>query len=318
VSKQRIVNVVAGFSPRLGQPERGLKPRDDILVSAFGVGMRTFSGTFILIVILLAGTALAQHAFTPEEIAEGGRLFQSNCAGCHGSGGDQVQGVALMSGKFRRATTDDDVASIIRKGVPGTAMQAFNFTEQQAGSIVAYLRSFSGGSLATTAANAPGLGDAKRGKQLFEGKGNCLSCHRVGTDGSRVGPDLTSAGLPRPPSGGRFVGFGGTPPPPPTPEAIVSQLQRDLVDPDAEISPANRTFRAVLKDGSVVTGRLLNLDHFTVQLFDSKERLLTLQRSELREFGTMKSSMPSYRDKLTPPEMSDLLAYLVSLKGEVQ
>ena len=35
-----------------------------------------------------------------------------------------MQGVALMSGKFRRATTDDEVAAIIRRGVPGTAMQA--------------------------------------------------------------------------------------------------------------------------------------------------------------------------------------------------
>ncbi len=66
-------------------------------------------------ILLFAGTLFAQHAFTPEEIAEGSRLFQSNCTGCHGSAGDQVQGIALMSGKFRRATNDDEVAGIIRK-----------------------------------------------------------------------------------------------------------------------------------------------------------------------------------------------------------
>jgi mono/diheme cytochrome c family protein len=82
---------------------------------------------------LAAVPLFAQHAYTPDEIAEGGRLFQSNCTGCHGTAGDQVPGVALMSGKFRRATSDDEAAGIIRKGVPGTAMQAFNFTEQQAG-----------------------------------------------------------------------------------------------------------------------------------------------------------------------------------------
>src|SRR5437899_6617443 len=86
----------------------------------------------------------AQHAFTPEELSEGGRLYQSNCASCHGSAGDQVPGVALMSGKFRRASTDDDVARIIRNGIPGTAMQSFTFSEQQADMIVAYLRSISG------------------------------------------------------------------------------------------------------------------------------------------------------------------------------
>jgi mono/diheme cytochrome c family protein len=268
-----------------------------------------------MIVFLFASPLFAQHAFTPDEIAEGGRLFQSNCTGCHGTAGDQVQGVALMSGKFRRATGDDEVAAIIRKGVSGTAMQAFNFTDQQAGMVVAYLRSFSATASSVNTRDAA-LGDAVRGKQILESKGNCLSCHRIGENGSRTGPDLDSAGLPRPPSA-RFVGFGGAPPPPPTTAAIAAQLEKDLMDPDAEISPANRTYRAVAKDGSVVTGRLLNLDNFSVQIFDSRERLVTLQRSDLREFTTMKSPMPSYRGKLTPQELSDLLAYLVSLKGQV-
>src|SRR5438876_12013802 len=96
----------------------------------------------LVILVVLTVPLFAQHAFTPDEIAEGGRLFQSNCTGCHGSAGDQVPGVALMSGKFRRATSDDEVAGVIRKGVPGTAMQSFNFTEQQAGMIVAYLKAF--------------------------------------------------------------------------------------------------------------------------------------------------------------------------------
>src|SRR5689334_17745695 len=115
-------------------------------------------------IFLFTGTLLAQHAFTPEEIAEGGRLYQSNCTGCHGSAGDQVPGVALMSGRFRRATSDDEVAGIIRRGVAGTAMQPFNFTEQQAGMIVAYLKSFSATATSTSSANAPALGDAARGK----------------------------------------------------------------------------------------------------------------------------------------------------------
>ena len=265
--------------------------------------------------VLILAMLLAQHAYTPDEIAEGGRLFQSNCTGCHGTAGDLVQGVALMSGKFRRATNDDEVAGIIRKGVPGTAMQGFNFTEQQAGMVVAYLKSFAG-TAPISAAGTPALGDAARGKQVFESKGNCLSCHRVGENGSRVGPDLSASGLPRPPAA-RFVGYGA-PPPPPTDASIVAQLQRDLLEPDAEISYANRMFRAVHKDGSITTGRLLNLDPFNVQLFDSKERLITLQRSDLREFAPVKSAMPSYRDKLTPQELGDLLAYLFSLKGQVK
>jgi len=253
----------------------------------------------------------AQHTFTPDEIAEGGRLFQSNCASCHGSAGDQVPGVALMSGKFRRASTDEEAARLIRNGIPGTAMQSFNFTEQQAATVVAYLRSVAGTS--TSSGDMPALGDASRGKAILEGKGQCLSCHRIGENGSRVGPDLSSIGAPRPPA----FAFG-PPPPAPAPAAIVRQLERSLLDPDSDVVPANRTYRAVLRDGTAVTGRLLNLDTFTIQLLDSKERLMTLQRSDLRELALLKSPMPSYRDKLTSQELSDLLAYLMSLKGQVK
>ena len=57
-----------------------------------------------LMMLVATAPLLAQHAFTPDEIAEGGRLYQSNCTGCHGTAADQVPGVSLMSGKFRRAT----------------------------------------------------------------------------------------------------------------------------------------------------------------------------------------------------------------------
>src|SRR5262249_41293159 len=173
----------------------------------------------LVIVVFFTGTLFAQHAFTPEEIAEGGRLFQSNCTGCHGTTGDQIQGVALMSGKFRRATTDEEVSAIIRKGVPGTAMQGFNFSELQAATIVAYLKSFATNTPTDAAGDPTVLGNTARGKEIFEGKGNCLNCHRVGQNGSRLGPDLSSSGLPRP-SGGRLVGFGLTPPPTPTTAAM--------------------------------------------------------------------------------------------------
>ena len=149
-----------------------------------------------IVSLLVAAPLYAQHAFTPDEVAEGGRLFQSNCTGCHGTAGDQIQGVALMSGKFRRATSDDEVAGIIRKGVPGTAMQAFNFTEQQAGMVVAYLKSFSASATAASAADAPAIGDAARGKQILEGKGNCRNCHRVNGVGSMFGPDLSAISAP--------------------------------------------------------------------------------------------------------------------------
>jgi hypothetical protein len=72
----------------------------------------------------------------------------------------------------------------------------------------------------------------------------------------------------------------------------------------------------ITKSGDTITGRLLNIDSFTVQLLDSKERLLSFPKTSLQESAFIdKSPMPSYRDKLTSQELADLIAYLVSLKG---
>ncbi len=91
-------------------------------------------------------------------------------------------------------------------------------------------------------------GDAARGKAVFEGKGQCATCHRVNGNGSRTGPDLTDIGNLRKPD----------------------QLEQSILDPDAEIDRQNRTYRVVTRAGETITGHLLNLDAFSVQLLDSK------------------------------------------------
>lgn len=145
------------------------------------------------------------------------------------------------------------------------------------------------------AGEAPSPGNAQQGRVVFEGKGGCLNCHRVGGLGSRLGPDLSDIGLQR---------------------DSAEELQRSILEPDAEILPRNRFFRVVTRDGNTITGRLLNHDTFSVQLIDPKERLLAFQKSALREHGFVKSSlMPSYRGKLTPEELNDVIAYLATLKG---
>jgi hypothetical protein len=74
--------------------------------------------------------------------------------------------------------------------------------------------------------------------------------------------------------------------------------------------------RLVTRDGATITGRLLNQDAFTVQLLDSKEQLRSMMRSDLKEFAFIDTSpMPSYKGKLSPEELTDLVSYLVSLQG---
>jgi len=135
-------------------------------------------------------------------------------------------------------------------------------------------------------------GNPANGKLIFEGKGTCASCHRINGEGSRFGPDLSEAGARSP-----------------------EQLQTSILDPDAEIAPANRTYRVVSKNGTATVGRLLNEDTFSVQMIDKTERLLSFQKADLREYAfETKSPMPSFRDKLTAQEVADVVAYLGTFK----
>ena len=165
-------------------------------------------------------------------------------------------------------------------------------------------------------------GDATRGKTIFESsKGNCLSCHRVNGTGSLYGPDLSVIGSP-PRGGGAGRGGGGAPagnargaapaaPAGPNPQ----QLAQKILDPNALVSVQNRYVRLTMKDGKTIWGKLLSVDTFAVQIFDSSEKLANISKTEMREM-TMTSPMPSYRDKLTTQELADVIGYLISLKGQ--
>ena len=63
--------------------------------------------------------------YAPADIAYGSRLYDAQCATCHGATGDGVGGVDLRSGKFRNAVTDQDLIRVITLGIPGTGMQGF-------------------------------------------------------------------------------------------------------------------------------------------------------------------------------------------------
>jgi putative heme-binding domain-containing protein len=240
--------------------------------------------------VLTAAPLSAQPGgFSPGDVEDGRQLFLSGCAACHGPEGEAVPGVDLGHGQFRRVSSDDDLVEIIRRGIQGTAMPPTNFSNAQAGQIVAYLRS-----LAISTENAKAPGDAARGRALFEGKGQCLGCHRVNGTGPRLGPDISDIGQLR----------------------RAADLERSLVAPGGSVRPSNRHVRVVTKDGMAVTGKLLNHDTLTLLMIDSTEQLRSFVKSNLREFSvTEPPSMPSYRDKLSAEEITDLVRYLVSLTG---
>lgn len=198
-------------------------------------------------------------------------------------------------------------------------------------------------------------GDAVRGKAIFEAKGNCQSCHRVNGVGSLFGPDLSAIGAPRGGGGAARGGNPPAVPPAPTPAPAAAgatpattppvpeaprgaggggnrggqgaqagqggaaptppELAQSILDPNAVVSVQNRYVVLKMKDGKTITGKLLSIDTFAIQIFDSTEKLASISRDNVREM-TRTSPMPSYREKLTTQELSDVVSYLLSLKGQ--
>ncbi|HSC14615.1 MAG TPA: c-type cytochrome [Gammaproteobacteria bacterium] len=241
----------------------------------------------LLPVLFGALPALAQHA-TAFDIQDGRRIYEGQCAACHGPDGNLIAGIDFSRGVYRRAFSDDELAATLMAGIPNTPMPPNpNMRRDEALRVVEYLRSMSVGRETTTD------GDARRGRALFEGKGECRDCHAVQGVGSRVGPDLTRIGLVR----------------------RAGELERSLLDPKAEVQPENRFYKVSPKGGRPVVGRLLNRDTYTVQLLDLDERLRSFQIADLAEHGFDDSPMPPARDKLSTQEIAYVVSYLSSLRG---
>ncbi len=246
------------------------------------------------LMLALGQPAWAQHGVaglanpynSPEDAAAGGRIFRSHCGVCHGPDGAGGRGSDLTQGRFRHGTSDEDLFRIISEGIPGTEMPGVFFDGRQMWQLVAYVRSLSEGKAASQAA-----GDAAAGEQVFFGKGGCQNCHMVAGRGSRTGPDLSDIGGRR----------------------SLAHLEAAVLRPDEKVLPEHWFAEGKTKAGKRVYGRRLNEDTYSVQLLDSDQRLVSVQKSDLAEYEVLRrSTMPSYEGRFTPKEFEDLIAFLAN------
>jgi cytochrome c oxidase cbb3-type subunit III len=233
---------------------------------------------------------------------DGGKLlFQGMCTECHGAGGAGGDAPSLNRPKLLHAPTDAALVNILQNGIPNTAMpRVRRFTEAETDQLVAYIRSL--GKLAD--AKIPG--DARKGAESYKNLG-CAGCHIVDGKGGNLGPDLTDIGFMRGPS---YLRQAIVDPGAALPKGVLQIPSRGY----AEYLP----LRIVTKQGGEVRGIRVNEDTFTIQVRDQAGKFYSLRKTdlELLEKQTGKSLMPSFANRLTPAELTDLVAYLASLQGE--
>jgi cytochrome c oxidase cbb3-type subunit III len=252
------------------------------------------------IAIVLAGSPNAS-AQNQAELDAGKQLFNGMCVECHGAAGAGGDAPSLNRARLARAPTDEALVKILTDGIPNTAMPRIRrFTDNEMRQLVVYVRSL--GKVAEE--RVPG--DAKKGSAVYRRLG-CASCHIVDGTGSNFGPDLSDIGYMR----------------------SASSLRQSVLDPAAVLPTGvlaipSRGYaeylplRIVTKDGDEVRGIRVNEDTFTIQVRDQAGKFYSLRKTDLAllDKQSNRSLMPSFRDRLTTDDLTNLVAYLASLRSE--
>jgi cytochrome c oxidase cbb3-type subunit 3 len=223
------------------------------------------------------------------DLARGEKLFQVHCARCHGAKGEGSRGPALARPKLPRAPDDTELLNVIQRGIRGTEMPgASAMSDREMRQTAAYVRSL--GKVPVQ----PLPGDPARGAGIYRGKGNCATCHSIDGEGGVAGPDLSTIGASR----------------------SASHLRESLVDPQAAVPEGYLLVTVSPKNGPAVTGLRVNEDSFSIQVRDNRGQSHSFWKSDVASIDKQrgKSPMPSYKGQLSDAELTDLVAYLASLK----
>lgn len=136
-------------------------------------------------------------------------------------------------------------------------------------------------------------GDAAAGQKVFTENlaAQCLACHRIGPEGSNVGPELTHTGSHE-----------------------RSYLVEALLEPGAKLAPGFGVMTVTLKDGTVISGAPKGdvSKDVTLVLPDASEK--TIAASEIAARTEPMSTMPPMASILKPREIRDVVEYLTTLK----
>jgi putative heme-binding domain-containing protein len=94
-------------------------------------------------------------------------------------------------------------------------------------------------------------------------------------------------------------------------------LRDVLLEPATKLPEGFLQVSVVTKYGQRLTGIRVDEDTYSIQMRDLTDRLHSFWKNELVELKKAPSStpMPSYREVFSQAELSDVVAYLASLRG---
>ena len=240
---------------------------------------------------LLLPLAFAQNSepLPTGDPALGQRLFESQCAVCHGQTGTGGRGPNLHRAKLDHAADDKALRELIADGIPPEMPGAWQLNPREVASVAAYVTSL--GSIPVE----PVPGDRQHGRAVYRAKG-CATCHMILGDGSGFGPELTNIGARR----------------------SAAHLRESIVAPEASVPDGFMLVEIVTSSGATVRGVRLNEDTFSIQIKDPKNAFHSYRKSELKAIRKLrgKSPMPSYQGAIVGDDLTDLIAYLASLRGK--
>jgi putative membrane-bound dehydrogenase-like protein len=130
-------------------------------------------------------------------------------------------------------------------------------------------------------------GDAARGKKVFVEQ--CAKCHRHGTEGGQVGPDLSGmAAIPR------------------------TELLIHILDPSRSVEGNFAQYTVATTDGRVINGLLASETKTSVELIDAEAKRHVVLRQDIDQMAASKKSlMPEgFEKQVSPAQLNDLLAFL--------
>jgi cytochrome c oxidase cbb3-type subunit III len=219
----------------------------------------------------------------------GESVFATNCSGCHGldgQGSERAPGIA-GNAKLQRLS-DEQLVKVVSNGVAGTGMPAFQaLGDDKVRQVVSYLRVLQG-------KNGPRSlpGDATRGKEIFFGKGECSSCHRIYGTGGFLGPDLSTY----------------------SPGVSAQAILDAILTVDRVVPAGYRVAVVTTRDGHRFEGIARNEDNFSLQLQSKDGSFHFFEKSALASLDHPNQPlMPTnYRQRLSADELNDLVNYLVN------